>query len=152
MWLTTSKLPLPLNIPRRLRIGTIVQSLKVAAMAASISRLAGHSAKRLCLRPALSKSTSRTRPFSALSTRQYAQKVRYEATRLIPTDEAFAPPTNPNDPQHMNYTPDSNLESHAGGKGEEGIENRKIRHYTVNFGPQHPAAHGVLRLILELNG
>jgi NADH:ubiquinone oxidoreductase subunit D len=22
----------------------------------------------------------------------------------------------------------------------------------VNFGPQHPAAHGVLRLILELNG
>lgn len=32
------------------------------------------------------------------------------------------------------------------------MEHRKIRHYTVNFGPQHPAAHGVLRLILELNG
>ena len=32
------------------------------------------------------------------------------------------------------------------------VEDRKIRHYTVNFGPQHPAAHGVLRLILELNG
>ena len=31
-------------------------------------------------------------------------------------------------------------------------ETRKVRHYTVNFGPQHPAAHGVLRLILELNG
>lgn len=31
-------------------------------------------------------------------------------------------------------------------------QNRKVRHYTVNFGPQHPAAHGVLRLILELNG
>lgn len=28
----------------------------------------------------------------------------------------------------------------------------EIRHFTVNFGPQHPAAHGVLRLILELNG
>ncbi|KAJ3744260.1 Ndufs2, NADH:ubiquinone oxidoreductase 49 kd subunit [Lentinula detonsa] len=28
----------------------------------------------------------------------------------------------------------------------------KMRHFTVNFGPQHPAAHGVLRLILELNG
>ncbi|KAG8990872.1 NADH:ubiquinone oxidoreductase 49kD subunit [Tulasnella sp. 427] len=27
-----------------------------------------------------------------------------------------------------------------------------LRHFTVNFGPQHPAAHGVLRLILELNG
>jgi len=27
-----------------------------------------------------------------------------------------------------------------------------MRHFTVNFGPQHPAAHGVLRLILELNG
>jgi len=27
-----------------------------------------------------------------------------------------------------------------------------LESYTVNFGPQHPAAHGVLRLILELNG
>lgn len=26
------------------------------------------------------------------------------------------------------------------------------RHFTVNFGPQHPTAHGVLRLILELEG
>ncbi|TFK56830.1 Ndufs2, NADH:ubiquinone oxidoreductase 49 kd subunit [Heliocybe sulcata] len=29
---------------------------------------------------------------------------------------------------------------------------RQMRHFTVNMGPQHPAAHGVLRLILELNG
>ncbi|GAA5802864.1 NADH-ubiquinone oxidoreductase [Helicostylum pulchrum] len=28
----------------------------------------------------------------------------------------------------------------------------RMRNFTVNFGPQHPAAHGVLRLILELNG
>ena len=28
----------------------------------------------------------------------------------------------------------------------------KIENYTLNFGPQHPAAHGVLRLILELDG
>src|ERR1700733_11429207 len=28
----------------------------------------------------------------------------------------------------------------------------EIKNYTMNFGPQHPAAHGVLRLILELNG
>lgn len=28
----------------------------------------------------------------------------------------------------------------------------EIKNYTINFGPQHPAAHGVLRLILELDG
>lgn len=28
----------------------------------------------------------------------------------------------------------------------------KLQNYKVNFGPQHPAAHGVLRLVLELNG
>jgi NADH dehydrogenase (ubiquinone) Fe-S protein 2 len=28
----------------------------------------------------------------------------------------------------------------------------KIKMYNINFGPQHPSAHGVLRLILELNG
>src|SRR6478609_6885553 len=27
-----------------------------------------------------------------------------------------------------------------------------IKNYTLNFGPQHPAAHGVLRLVLELDG
>jgi NADH-quinone oxidoreductase subunit D len=31
--------------------------------------------------------------------------------------------------------------------GEELIDN-----YTINFGPQHPAAHGVLRLVMELDG
>jgi hypothetical protein len=28
----------------------------------------------------------------------------------------------------------------------------KIKTYNINFGPQHPSAHGVLRIILELNG
>lgn len=28
----------------------------------------------------------------------------------------------------------------------------EIQNYTINFGPQHPAAHGVLRLVLELDG
>lgn len=28
----------------------------------------------------------------------------------------------------------------------------EIKNYTLNFGPQHPAAHGVLRLVLELDG
>jgi NADH dehydrogenase (ubiquinone) Fe-S protein 2 len=29
---------------------------------------------------------------------------------------------------------------------------KKVKHFTLNFGPQHPAAHGVLRLVLEMNG
>ena len=29
---------------------------------------------------------------------------------------------------------------------------RELKNFTINFGPQHPAAHGVLRLILELDG
>jgi NADH-quinone oxidoreductase subunit D len=33
-----------------------------------------------------------------------------------------------------------------------GLHNTEIRNYTLNFGPQHPAAHGVLRLILEMDG
>jgi len=28
----------------------------------------------------------------------------------------------------------------------------KIKYFYLNFGPQHPAAHGVLRLVLELQG
>ena len=27
-----------------------------------------------------------------------------------------------------------------------------VRNFNINFGPQHPAAHGVLRLVLELDG
>ena len=27
-----------------------------------------------------------------------------------------------------------------------------LRNFSINFGPQHPAAHGVLRLVLELDG
>jgi NADH dehydrogenase (ubiquinone) Fe-S protein 2 len=29
---------------------------------------------------------------------------------------------------------------------------KKIKNFCINFGPQHPAAHGVLRLVLELQG
>jgi NADH dehydrogenase (ubiquinone) Fe-S protein 2 len=29
---------------------------------------------------------------------------------------------------------------------------KQLKNFTLNFGPQHPAAHGVLRLVLELNG
>lgn len=120
-------------------------------MAASIARLAGHSAKRICLRPALHKTSapraSSAPAFSTVPSRRYADpSALYEPTRLIATNERFSHPTDPHETQHINVTPDSNLQE------GDGIENRKIRHYTVNFGPQHPAAHGVLRLILELNG
>ncbi|MCW3797322.1 NADH-quinone oxidoreductase subunit D [Sphingomonas sp. BN140010] len=36
--------------------------------------------------------------------------------------------------------------------GDENAGDETIRNYTINFGPQHPAAHGVLRLIMELDG
>ena len=36
---------------------------------------------------------------------------------------------------------------HPRDPGDDAISN-----YTINFGPQHPAAHGVLRLIMELDG
>ncbi len=32
------------------------------------------------------------------------------------------------------------------------VTSKKIENYSMNFGPQHPAAHGVLRLVLELDG
>jgi NADH-quinone oxidoreductase subunit D len=35
---------------------------------------------------------------------------------------------------------------------EDAMPEIEMRNYTINFGPQHPAAHGVLRLLLEMNG
>ena len=32
------------------------------------------------------------------------------------------------------------------------LKKKNIKHFKINFGPQHPAAHGVLRLVLELDG
>ena len=32
------------------------------------------------------------------------------------------------------------------------VPEQEITNLTINFGPQHPAAHGVLRLVLELDG
>jgi NADH-quinone oxidoreductase subunit D len=48
--------------------------------------------------------------------------------------------------------------THAAGPGlvitpdDGGLPETKIRKFNINFGPQHPAAHGVLRLVLELDG
>ena len=35
---------------------------------------------------------------------------------------------------------------------ERSLATKKVKNFTLNFGPQHPAAHGVLRLVLEMNG
>jgi len=32
------------------------------------------------------------------------------------------------------------------------LQQNVVKNFTINFGPQHPAAHGVLRLVLELDG
>ena len=32
------------------------------------------------------------------------------------------------------------------------MNEHNVRNFNINFGPQHPAAHGVLRLVLELDG
>lgn len=32
------------------------------------------------------------------------------------------------------------------------LEAKSFSNFTMNFGPQHPAAHGVLRLVIELSG
>lgn len=119
-------------------------------MAASFARLAGQqAAKRLCLRPVPSVPRRSPLAVRALSTNsaknaEPAPQSSQLKTTLTASDPTFTQHVNQDDPQHMNKAPDTNL-------GDEN-ESRKIRHYTVNFGPQHPAAHGVLRLILELNG
>jgi NADH-quinone oxidoreductase subunit D len=42
------------------------------------------------------------------------------------------------------------MDGAATGDGPAGEQ--QIRNFNINFGPQHPAAHGVLRLVLELDG
>ncbi|MEE9455078.1 MAG: NADH-quinone oxidoreductase subunit D [Paracoccaceae bacterium] len=39
-----------------------------------------------------------------------------------------------------------------GSNGDMLSSKQKIRNFSINFGPQHPAAHGVLRMVLELDG
>ena len=40
----------------------------------------------------------------------------------------------------------------GGGFNDVQTGEQRIRNFNINFGPQHPAAHGVLRLVLELDG
>ena len=106
-------------------------------MASPFARLTGHSVKRLCLRqnaPRFQAQSPTIRSIATSIPRHYATA---ETTKLVPTNQSFEP--------------SNEQESEELIEGDN-TDKRKIRHYTVNFGPQHPAAHGVLRLILELNG
>src|ERR1700726_1599609 len=68
-------------------------SAELISMATPIHRLAGHSAKRLCLRKTpFIQSRPSMRSLSAYLPRRYA--VPYEPTKLIPTNEDFVHPTN----------------------------------------------------------
>jgi len=37
-------------------------------------------------------------------------------------------------------------------ESDDPVAIERVRNFNINFGPQHPAAHGVLRLVLELDG
>ncbi|KAF5980846.1 NADH-ubiquinone oxidoreductase 49 kDa subunit mitochondrial [Fusarium coicis] len=104
-------------------------------------RLASRGAKSLCMRPA----TFAARPFSTTCLRKYAAAVEPVGTRLVPVDEDFSSAQDA-------YGLSKPRKAGTRKSRENSVQDRKVRHYTVNFGPQHPAAHGVLRLILELNG
>ena len=96
-----------------------------------------------CLTRSLSTSSNSTTDQSSSRRRKYATTSdtapTYTRTHLVPIDIDVGR-KNPDAP-----TAFSEVKT-------EGNDKRRVRHYTVNFGPQHPAAHGVLRLILELNG
>jgi NADH dehydrogenase (ubiquinone) Fe-S protein 2 len=112
-------------------------------MPATLARVAGHAAKRICMSSRSSVVSFSHKPLSrCISSASRLHYAETHGTRLIPTDPNFEHPVDPDKVQHLNFTPEE----------ASSPEHRKVRHYTVNFGPQHPAAHGVLRLILELNG
>jgi NADH dehydrogenase I, D subunit len=45
-----------------------------------------------------------------------------------------------------------NIQAAPNDANVQGLPETKVRKFNINFGPQHPAAHGVLRLVLELDG
>ncbi|MDZ4395196.1 MAG: NADH-quinone oxidoreductase subunit D [Cypionkella sp.] len=47
---------------------------------------------------------------------------------------------------------DIRVNTYDDGTADAMLGEQRIRNFNINFGPQHPAAHGVLRLVLELDG
>ena len=41
---------------------------------------------------------------------------------------------------------------HLADEADPTVGDLEIQNFTINFGPQHPAAHGVLRMVMELDG
>ncbi|RDA84626.1 hypothetical protein CP532_5731 [Ophiocordyceps camponoti-leonardi (nom. inval.)] len=112
---------------------------------AAFHSLVGRAARRLRSGPSVASRLS-TRPLSSTCLRLYASPEPMGA-KLVPVDDNLAHPSDP-----YGLTRDSDPPRASERSRDNSVADRKVRHYTVNFGPQHPAAHGVLRLILELNG
>jgi len=108
---------------------------------ASLYRMAGCGARRL-QHFATAAAPSRVASFRASTTplarRAFTQTALRKATAIDPN-------------ARTTIVPVEGAEEDAY-EVEHDVATRKVRHYTVNFGPQHPAAHGVLRLILEISG
>jgi NADH-quinone oxidoreductase subunit D len=64
------------------------------------------------------------------------------------TQETVAPPA----PATRTMDPFVDELLHRTGDAQPTEGDVTIQNYTINFGPQHPAAHGVLRLVMELDG
>lgn len=107
---------------------------------ASLYRMAGCGARRLqhLAAPSRVASFRASTTTTPLTRRAFTQTALRKATAIDPNARTTIVPTEGAEEESYEV--------------EHDVATRKVRHYTVNFGPQHPAAHGVLRLILEISG
>lgn len=105
---------------------------------APIIRAAGHCQSRQC--------RFLSRPFSS----DHAENDKYWIRKPKDLPE-MKMPTGP-DYQRTTITVEDALGDDTGKVDVSDSGALSIRNFSINFGPQHPAAHGVLRLVLELNG